>query len=1116
MTGKPFTHLHTHTTISNSNLFESITGVDDYIKAAKERGWPAVAVSNHGTVVDWVSNKKAIEKSGLKYIHSIEAYTTNISNSEDKIRDNYHLMLIAKNFEGVKEINKLSSNSFKRDGHFYYNPRMYFEEIEKTSDNVIILTACLGSPIYQSYKKQDSKNLSRWINFFVKNKHRVYLEVQPHFHEEQATYNKLLLNLAKKENMKIVATNDVHHLSKEHADIAKEIKVSKGVDLDTDDEFELWYKSREEMVDTFKKQGILTDEQIEEALDNTIDIVNQIEDFDLDTSHKYPKMFDKEKQEVGMTYVGDYRNTPFQDSIDIFRHLIVLGYMDRGIDKWPLNKQKEYKERVNNELRVYIKTGSVDYMLLEWSLKKEAREFKVNPDKAIYPAFGRGSVSGSLVAYLLRITEMDSIKHELNFERFMNEQRVNLADIDSDYSGSDRLSIMHYLLNHPKLNCASIMTKNTMALKSSVKSVGKSMGYTAMETNSITKEIENNNDEVSKSLYEEHKELFDKAKISEGAISSLGRHASGIVVSDLDIESLFGTMTLSGWDYPVTQISMTNLDALNYVKLDILGLDNTELLQEASKLAGLPLLTPDSEDIIDFQDEKVWLSMAENNIGVFQFESDWSGSILKDVFRDSTMEKIKKVNPDVKYIDLLTLCNAALRPGGSSFVNYIQNGQFGDNGHKALNEFLAPTMGYLAYQEQLTAWLVEFCGYNFSEADVLRRAIGKKKHDVMENEVPKIKPRFIKTMIEKHGDTEDHANQIADSFIQIFMDASNYGFSVNHSAAYSYLGYITTWVRYYYPLEFTTAALRVWGKGDKNNKVLEYAESHEITIMPPKFQKSQGDYFMDRDNNSIYEGTGHIKGGNSQVGDSLYTLKDRKYTNFIDITIDILENGMISYEGKEMSIQEFYLSYTDDEMKAIDKELKKNPDLLTYTKNPLGINKTKMLGLIRLNFFDEYGQNKKIEDVYTYVSTKYKPNNKTFAGKRKKYLELLDYEKTVTDERFSIIEQCEHELFYTGRVITRSKTIPAKYGFVTNIENVGKTRTTADIFLINKGMTTTIKVGSKLYRDIPFKEGDLIEVGEIKVKPKKAYENGAWVQTSEKELWVVQMKMIRRTTMPEK
>ena len=1115
MTDKQFVHLHSHSSISNNNLFESITGIEDYIEIAKEWNVPAISISNHGTVVDWVKSKKLVEAAGLKYIHAIEAYVTD-NKPDEKIRDNYHLMLIAKNWDGVKEINKLSSNSFNRDGHYYYNPRMYFEEIENTSDNIIILTACLGSPIYQNLKNGNEESLNKWMDFFAKNKHRVYLEVQPHVHEEQSMYNDFLLTTAEVNGMKIVATNDVHHLSKEHATIAKAIKASKGVDLDTDDEFEGWYKSRDEMVKTFRAQGVLSDEQIEEALDNTMEIVNQIEGFDLDTSHKYPAMFDEEKQEVGMTYVGGYRKKPFQDSVDIFRHLVVLGYIERGIDKFPPEKQKAYKARVNYELGTYIKTGSVDYMLLEWSLKKEAREFKVNPNKAIYPAYGRGSVSGSLIAYLLRITEMDSIKHNLNFERFMNEDRISLADIDSDYSSEDRYDIMYYLLSHPKLYCASIMTKGTYGTKKAVKAVGKSMGYTATETNDITKQIKANKDEVSTALYNEHKELFDTAKISEGSIDSFGRHASGILISSTPIEETVGTMMLPKWDYPVTQLTMKDLDYLNFVKLDILGLDNIELVHEAGQMAELGVLTPDSEEIIDFQDEAVWKSMRESNIGIFQFESDRAGKILKDMFSDETIAKMKEKNVDLRYIDLLSLASAAQRPAGASYVELITQGKFKDNGHEALNKFLSSSNGELVYQEQQTQFLVDFCGWSVKQADLIRRGIGKKDYKIMEEEVPKIKPSFVKTMVEEYGDDKAHAEQIADSFIQVFMDSVNYGFSINHSQSYSFLGYIATWLRHYYPHEFIAAALSVWSKGDKNNEVLKYAESKGVKVMPPKFQKSRGKYSVDKESSTVFEGTSHIKGGNINVGETLYTLKDREYTNFIDITIDILENGMISYEGKEMSIQEFYLSYTDDEMKAIDKELKKNPDLLTYTKNPLGINKTKMLGLIRLNFFDEYGQNKKIEDVYTYVSTKYKPNNKTFAGKRKKYLELLDYEKTVTDERFSIIEQCEHELFYTGRVITRSETIPAKYGFVTNIENVGKTRTTADIFLINKGMTTTIKVGSKLYRDIPFKEGDLIEVGEIKVKPKKAYENGAWVQTSEKELWVVQMKMIRRTTMPEK
>ena len=255
----------------------------------------------------------------------------------------------------------------------------------------------------------------------------------------------------------------------------------------------------------------------------------------------------------------------------------------------------------------------------------------------------------------------------------------------------------------------------------------------------------------------------------------------------------------------------------------------------------------------------------------------------------------------------------------------------------------------------------------------------------------------------------------------------------------------------------------------------------------------------------------------------MHTLKDYQYKTFTDLIIDVIENARVTRFDKEdqsemfdMAIQDFYRTHGEDRIKEFDKKIKANPDFITYDSSPIGVKKNVIDGLIRLNFFEEFGQNKKLQQVYDYVMANYNPKNKTFANKQKKYLACLEYEASLEDERFSILEQCEFELFYTGRVTTKSETIPAKYAFVTKIENVGKTRTTADVFIINKGISTQIKVGSKLYKNVTFEVGDLIEVLEKEVKPKEGYVGGVWTKSpTERELWIKQMKMIRRSKMTD-
>lgn len=1108
-----FIHLHAHSTVSNGTaFFESITTTKDYINIAKKYGVPAIALSEHGSVVNWVKKKREIEEAGLKYIHSIEAYVTDDDDTtEKKTRDNYHLLLIAKNYDGVREINKLSSKSYYRnDNHYYYAPRMYREDIFNTSDNILILTACLGSPLRKS-PYQD-----KWLEFFIKNKHRVWLEVQPHVDDDQREYNKWLLELADKHDMRIIATNDVHNINPEQANVASAIKQSKGIHFDNDDVFETYYKSTDEMMNTFIKQDVLRPEQISKALYEPYNVIEQIEDFTLDFTFKYPEMFDKEKQTVGGIDINYLPYANIDNVEKAFKALILDGFYKRGIHKLDSDTQKSYQERIKHELKVYKEVGAIDYMLLEWAIKKLGREKVINPDKSIFTGYGRGSVSGSLIAFLLEITEMDALKHNLVFERFMNPDRISLADIDTDLTSEDRYQVMYYLLTMDILNCASIMTKNTYATKGAIKAYGRTMGYTPAELNEITKSIDPKTNEIPRLLYNEHKELFDKAASSEGSIDSFGRHAAGILVTTRDIEAELGTMTLSNWDYAVTQLDMKDIDYTNYVKLDVLGLDNIELIQKTGNKAGIGYLTPESD--IDFQDEKVWRSMADDNVGIFQFESDRAGSILGDMFSHQTLERIKSKNPDVQYIDLLSLANAAQRPSGASYIEDVTNGVFKDNGHKALNEFLAPTMGQLVYQEQQIQFLTDFCNWSAGQADLLRRGIGKKNQQIMDEEVPKIKEAFVNTMIEKYGDSKEHAEQVADDFVQVFIDSANYGFSINHSLAYSYIGYISAYLRYYYPLEFVASGLEIWTKGDKNIDFLRYAEKHGITIKPPKFRKSEGGYGIDREENAIYEGTGHIKGGNESVGDILYQLKDREYNCFTDLVLDIIENGELTiHDERFKSIktpQDLYHTATDEDIKVVDSLNKEGK--VDYTYNSLGINKTKMEGLIKLKFFEEFGSNKKLWEVYEYVNDKYNPNNKTFKNKFKKYQECVEFEKSLPDKSYSISEQCEIELYYTGRAVSSKADVPSSYFIVSNIYNVGKTRTTAEIYSLSVGESMVVKVGSKVYKNAPFKEGDILELhkSDIAVKPKNIKKDGEWVKSpTEKEFWAKKLKFIRKGIM---
>ena len=720
MADKQWISLHQHTDISNSNYFEVVTQFKDYVAYAKEHGLHAVTSTEHGNVVRWIYRKELAEQAGLKYIHGMEAYVTMSLEGKEA----YHTILLARNYDGVKEINKLSSNSFNRtDGHFYRKPRILFNELKDIfkNGNIYITTACLAGFIYQNKPQKDDteeirntkKNVvQQWLDMAKLHKDMFYFEIQPHDNKEQAELNTLAIKYANLVGCHVIASNDVHALNPKHNELRMIVKKGKRNGYDSDDEFELWVKSYDEMVDSFRKQradfniDIMSDEIIAQGLQSTLDIANSVEEFELDKSHKYPKLYkDPEKE---------------------FQKRIKQGLKDRGILDKPKEERKVYLDRVKHEYEVYKHNGAIDYMLCHEDILNAAH------DNDIDVGYGRGSVSGSLIAYLCHQTEMDSVKLGLNFERFMNPERISLADVDNDSYSQDQQWLQQWMLTNDRWYAASILTTNTYGLKGAIKAIADGMDRYAGKPQyiqSIRNQIDDKGN-YSNNLYEEHKELFDNAKQIVGVIDSFGRHAAGVLIDTNTIDDHVGIQTISKWDYPVTQVTMKEIDHYNWVKFDMLGLDNVGLISKACKLAGLPYLTPDSTDIVDFEDKKVWNSMRDNNIGIFQFEADRAGQILKDLFADDTIDKIENgfdnnKRTKVRYMDLLSLANAAQRPSGASYLYNVTHGIVKDNGHPALNEFLAPTLGNLVYQEQILNFLVNFCGYTAGKADVIRRGIGR-------------------------------------------------------------------------------------------------------------------------------------------------------------------------------------------------------------------------------------------------------------------------------------------------------------------------------------------------------------------------------------------------------
>lgn len=847
---KNYTILHLHSMLSNAvTNIDSVTAYSEYIQKAHDLGMSAMAFSEHGSVMGWVKKKLQMEELGMKYIHAEEFYLT--QSLEEKMRDNYHCLLIAKNYDGVMELNKLSTKSFNReDGSYYYAPRITIDDVKNTSDNIIVSTACLGGVLNKA-PEDVKKDFFEWI---VKNKHRCYLELQPHLDDNQIRYNQSLWALSKSYGVPLVMCTDTHALNSTHVEGRTILQKSKNIHFDGEDKFHLEMLSYEELVNLCRMQNALPLNVYLEAIENTNRIADQIETFNLNYEYKYPHLW------------GD-------NSEEVLREKIRDGIKWRGVDKLP--NYQEYLDRIEYEMKAYIHNGAIDFMLLMEDIIAWCKT------QDILVGYGRGSCNGSIVAYLLGITEMDSIKHGLNFDRFMNTERVSLSDIDTDFPPSRINEVKQYIFTKPGLYCSDIVTFNTIALKGAIRDVGRALEIPLAEVSDICNKIEL--DEAS--CRKAYPELFKYVDIVNGCVVSVGNHPCGLVVSPVPIDDKMGLFTTSTDDVPISQINMKEIDLQNYVKLDLLKLDTIELINETCKLANIERLTPDN---IDVQDEEVWHSLRDDTTEIFQWNGSTGDRYIKHLLSDNNIKKFKSLNPNVDYMTLLSIGNGAIRPAGASYRDDLAEGILRKSGNEAIDNFMKNTFGYLVFQEQIIQFLHEYCGYTMGEADIVRRHFAKKTGT--EKDIPQIKEGFAKTMAKDYGMSREESEEVIADFIQVIEDASNYLFSLNHSQPYSYMGYASAWLRYYYPVEFITTAFNLnRDKEEKTNALIVYAHKMGIKINSPKFRFSRADYFCDSANRIIYKGLGSIKHMSAQVAEDLYTLRDEKFSNFIDLLYAIQE-----------------------------------------------------------------------------------------------------------------------------------------------------------------------------------------------------------------------------------
>lgn len=847
-----FAHLHVHTEYS---LLDGANKIKEYVERVKELGMNSAAITDHGVMYGVIDFYRAARKAGIKPILGCEVYVSpgsrfdreNVS-GEDRY---YHLVLLAENNQGYQNLMKIVSKGFVEG--YYYKPRVDLELLEQYHEGIIALSACLAGEVQKNLSRgmyEEAKaSAKRYENIFgVGN---FFLELQDHGMQEQQSVNQQLLRLAADTNIELVATNDIHYTYDQDVkphDILLCIQTGKKLQDENRMRYEggqYFVKSPEQMAELFPYAL--------EALENTQKIADRC----------------NVEIEFGVTKLPQY-DVP--DGYTAWEYLNKLCY--EGMKERYEHIEGELEERLKFELDIIRTMGYVDYFLIVWDFIKYAK------DNDIIVGPGRGSAAGSIVSYSLGITNIDPIKYQLLFERFLNPERVSMPDIDIDFCYERRQEVIDYVVRkYGTDRVVQIVTFGTMAARGVIRDVGRVMDLPYSFVDTIAKMIPTElnitlsralemNGELKK-LYENDeqvKELIDMSKRLEGLPRHSSMHAAGVVISQKSIDE-YVPLSLGSDGSVTTQFTMTTLEELGLLKMDFLGLRTLTVIQNASRLAGRSAGIELDMDKIDYDDKAVLESIGTGKTdGIFQLESAGMKSFMKEL-KPHTLEDI------IAGISLY-------RPGPMDFIpRYIK----GKNDKDAityscpqLEPILAPTYGCIVYQEQVMQIVRDLGGYTLGRSDLLRRAMSKKKADVMEKE----RQNFVYGNKEEgvpgcvaNGISEQVANKIYDEM----TDFAKYAFNKSHAAAYAVVAYQTAYLKYYYPIEFMAALMT--SVIDNSGKVAEYIYSCRqmgIKILPPDINKGEGNFSVD--NGNIRYGLASIKSIGRPVIDTIITEREKNGT----------------------------------------------------------------------------------------------------------------------------------------------------------------------------------------------------------------------------------------------
>ena len=928
-----FVHLHNH---SHYSLLDGLTNINEMVEMAKDQGSPAIALTDHGVMYGVIEFYKKCQKEGIKPIIGMEAYlspTSRHKKATEEDRKNYHLLLLAKNNKGYKNLIKLTTLAHLEG--FYYKPRIDWELLEKYHEGIIACSACLGGEIPQlvisGKEKELEKRIMDYNNLFGQD--NFYLELQPHPNlEYQEEVNKKLVQLSKKLGVPVVATNDIHYLKKEDDEVQDILLCLQNKKKKEDqnrmnmlgEDFSM--KSNKEMIEVFK--------DVPEAIENTLKIAEKCD-------------VDIKLGEIQLPY---FKVPEGYNDQSYLRKLCLDGLEKRYGKKYD-EVDQEKQERLDYELSVIDNMGWPSYFLIvaDFVVWSKARDIVVGP--------GRGSAAGSFVSYLLGITNIDPLKYGLLFERFLNPERVSMPDIDLDFADTRRDEVIEYVeKKYGKDKVSQIITFGTMAARAAVRDVGRVLDYSYDYCDKLAKMIPmffkledalKSVDEL-KDMYQNDpyaKQLLDYTKRIEGVARHASTHACGVLITKDSLTNYTPLQYASSSDRSiVSQYSLHPVEDLGLLKMDFLGLKNLTIIESAINIIKKTKGDRIDIDKIPLDDQKTLeVFQKGSTTGVFQFES-------------SGMKRYLRELKPTQFEDVIAMV-ALYRPGPMEWIPDYINGKHGKKKitylHPKLKPILDTTYGVALYQEQVMKMAQELAGFSMGEADILRKAVGKKIPELL----AKQKENFIEGCV-KNGINKELAEKIF-SFIEPF---AGYGFNRSHAACYALIGYQTAYLKAHWPAEFMAALLTADQQNtDRVAIEIEECKNMGIEVLPPDINESFDSFTVnksDQGSDFIRFGLNAIK----NVGENIVRviIEERKENGPYQDVFDFL-NRVTDKDLNKKSLESLIKSGCFDSLADRGKLLANFDTLLNFNKEASKLKESKQSSLFSDQSFEEFNSPGRIE-----------------------------------------------------------------------------------------------------------------------------------------------------------